>query len=144
MCRELNDKEKNIRRIRSSPGRGGFTLSEVIVASTLLLVSIVPILKGLANAHIVSSIVERKTRSLTLAQGKLDEIKARSIYDYGGSFEVNDGQLDTGYLCNVTDTSLGSNLRKIKIKIGYDADSNSILGLDEIEISIATQLAKRW
>ena len=144
MCRKLNDKEKNIRRVRSSSSRGGFTLSEVIVASTLLLVSIVPILKGLANAHLVSSIVERKTKSLTLAQGKLDEVKARSIYNYAGSFDASDEQLDTSYLCDVTDTSLGANLRKVKVEVGYDADNDSALDSDEIEITLATQLAKRW
>lgn len=144
MRRKLSGKEKHIRRLRSSRSRAGFTLSEVIVASTLLLISIVPILKGLANAHLVSSIVERKTKSLTLAQGKLDEVKARSIYNYAGSFDVSDEQLDTGYLCDVTDTSLGSNLRKIKVEVGYDADGDTTLDSDEIEIKLATQLARRW
>jgi Tfp pilus assembly protein PilV len=144
MCRELNDKEKNIRRIRTSPGRSGFTLSEVIVASTLLIIAVVPILKGLANAHLVSSIVERKTRSLTLAQGKLDEVKARSIYNYADSFDVSNERLEASYLCGVTDTSLSSNLRKVKVKVGYDADSDNSLDPDEVEITLTTQLAKRW
>lgn len=144
MCRELNDKEKNVRRFRSAQSRAGFTLSEVIVASTLLLVAIIPILKGLANAHMVASIVERKTKSLSLAQGKLDEVKARSIYSYASSFDVSDEQLETGYLCDVTDTSLGANLRKVKVEVGFDADGDSALSSDEIEITLATQLAKRW
>ena len=145
MCRELGDKEKYLRRVRSSSkNRGGFTLSEVVVASTLLLISIVPILKGLTNAHLVSSIVERKTKSLSLAQGKLDEVKARSVYNYASSFDTSDEQLDTDYLCDVTDTSLGANLRKVKVEVGFDADSDSNLDSGEIEITLTTQLAKRW
>ena len=124
--------------------RNAFTLTEVIVASALLVAAIVPILKGLANAHVVSVIIERKTKSLTLAQGKLNEVKARSIYSYASSFDVSDAQLETNYLCDITDTSLGANLRKVKVEVGYDADSDSNLDSDEVDITLATQLAKRW
>lgn len=144
MCRKLNDKEKNIRRFRSAKSRAGFTLSEVVVASTLLLIAIVPILKGLANAHLISSIIERKTRSLALAQGKLDEIKARSIYSYDDSFDVNNEQLETSYFCDITDTSLGPNLRKVKVEVGFDLNGDNNLEPDEVEITLVTQLAKRW
>lgn len=143
MCRELTV-IKTSRHERSSKRRNAFTLTEVIVASALLVTAIVPILKGLSNAHVVSAIIERKTKSLTLAQGKLDELKARSIYSYVSSFDTSSEQIETNYLCDVTDTSLGSDLRKVKVQVGYDADSDSTLDSDEIEITLATQFAKRW
>ena len=119
-------------------------MTEVIVASALLVAAIVPILKGLTNAHVVSVVIEEKTKSLALAQGKLDELKARSIYNYSSSFNSSSEQLETNYLCNVTDTSLGSNLRKVKVEVGYDADSDSTLDSGEINITLTTQFAKRW
>ena len=124
--------------------RKAFTLTEVIAASALLLAAIVPILKGLTNAHLTSVIIERKTRSLALAQGKLDEVKARSIYNYSSSFDTNNELLDTDYRCNVTDTSLGANLRKVKVEVGFDLNGNNVLNSDEVNISLVTQLAKRW
>ena len=69
----------------TSHAPAGFTLTEVVVASALLIVAISPILKALTSAHLNTTIIEHKTRSLTLAQAKLDEIKARSIYNYTNS-----------------------------------------------------------
>ncbi len=91
-CRMLDARR---RRITSHDNRAsGFTLTEVVVASALLIVAIVPILKALTGAHFSSTIIEHKTRSLTLAQSKLDEIKARSIYSYSDSFTENNTSLE--------------------------------------------------
>ena len=71
---------------RTQPRQVGVTMTEVVVASALLIVAMVPILKALTIAQVTGNAIERKTRSLMLAQGKLDEIKARSIYHYTDSF----------------------------------------------------------
>lgn len=122
----------------------GFTLAEVIIASALLIIAIVPILKALTSAHVTSTIIEHRTRSLTLAQAKLDEIKARSVYDYSSSYMETSTSLDGPYLCDVKDTSKGSDLREIEISVGYDFNDNSTLDGDEIEVTLATLIAKRW
>ena len=83
----------------------GFTFTEVITASLLLVFAIVPILKGLSITHFHNKVIRYKTRSLTLAQSKLDRIKARSIYHYTDTFRQNDLSLDGLYLCDVTDTT---------------------------------------
>ena len=124
----------------------GFTLTEVVVASGLLIVAIVPILKALTSAHLSTVIIERRTRSLTLAQAKLDEIKARSIYNYtngGASFAENNTSLDGSYLCNVTDDSADP-LKTITVSVGYDLNGDSTLATDEIEVTLTTLLARRW
>ena len=124
----------------------GFTITEVVVASTLLIIAIVPILKALTSAHLSTTIIEHKTRSLTLAQAKLNEIKARSIYNYtngGASFTENNTSLDGSYLCNVADDS-GDPLKTITVSVGYDLNGNNDLAADEIEVTLATYLARRW
>ena len=131
------------RKIRKS---AGLTITEVVVASALLLIAIVPILKALTSAHVSSTSIERKTRSLTLAQAKLDEIKARSIYDYtnsGSSFAENDTSLDGSYLCDVADDS-GNPLKTITVSVGFDIDGDSALATDEIEVTLSTLIARRW
>jgi hypothetical protein len=122
----------------------GFTLTEVIAASALLVIAMVPILKGLTSAHLSTKIIERKTRSLALAQGKLDKTKACSVYYYTDTFTEDDLPLDGSYLCNVAYTSAGSNLKKIIVSVGYDLDDDDILSDDEILVTLGTLVAKRW
>ncbi|MBA7618078.1 hypothetical protein ES703_25397 [subsurface metagenome] len=128
----------------TSHAQAGFTLTEVVVASTVLIIAIVPILRALTSAQVTSTIIEHRTRSLTLAQAKLDEIKARSIYNYGDDFTETNSSLDGPYLCNVVDSFVSANLRTITVSVGYDHNGNSTLETDEIEITLATLVARRW
>jgi prepilin-type N-terminal cleavage/methylation domain-containing protein len=68
-------------KAKKTRGRKGFTLIEVLMASMLLTIAMVPILKGLTSAHTLDVKIERRMRSLTLAEAKLEDIKARSIYN---------------------------------------------------------------
>jgi prepilin-type N-terminal cleavage/methylation domain-containing protein len=134
------------RKLKIANLPAGFTLTEVIVASALLIIAMVPILRALTSAHASSTSIEHKTRSLTLAQAKLDEIKARSIYDYtngGSSFAESDTSVDVSYLCNVTDDS-GDPLKTIAVSVGYDLNGDITLAADEIEVTLTTYLARRW
>ncbi len=124
--------------------RSGLTLTEVVVASGLLMIAMVPVLKGLTLAHMHTSIIERKTKSLLLAQARLEEIRARSIYHYSDFFARDNEPLGDSYLCNVTDTSASPNLREITVAVGQDLDGNNDLSEDEIEVTLATRIARRW
>ncbi len=128
----------------TSYAQAGFTLTEVVVASALLIIAIVPILKALTGAQVTSTIIERKTRSLTLAQAKLDAIRALSIYNYSSNFVETSTSLDGPYLCSVVDTTVSSNLRTIEISVGYDLNNNNELEADEVEVTLATLVARRW
>jgi hypothetical protein len=123
----------------------GFTLTEAVMASALLIIVMVPILKALTIAHVSTSIIEHRTNSLIYAQSKLDEIRARSIHDFiwllsSTEFNVS---LDGRYLCNVLDLPVSLNLKKITVSVGYDSNNNNILETDEIEVTLATLIAKR-
>ena len=114
------------------------------MASALLIIALVPILKALTSAHASSMIVEHRTISLVLAQGKLDEIKARSVYHYDDSYTETDSSVDGSYLCNVSDSAVSADLRQITVSVGYDLSGNSVLDAGEIEVTLATLLARRW
>jgi len=128
----------------TSRRRSGFTITEIVVASALLIVAIVPILKGLTAAHLNTTIIEHKTRSLALARSKLDEIRARSIYSYSSTYAETNTSLDGSYLCNVTDSGSGIDLRTITVSVGYDINGDSALANDEIEVVLTTLVARRW
>jgi Tfp pilus assembly protein PilV len=125
----------------------GLSIIEVAMASVLLIVAMVPILRSLTKANMLSSSIEIKTQCLVLAQGKLDEIRARSIYNFGssGSFTASNVVLSGSYLCNVTDTTITANLLKqITVSVGYDDNGNGTLADDKIEVTLATYVARRW
>lgn len=121
----------------------GFTITEAVVASGLLIIAIVPILKALTGMHVSSRIIEHRTNSLIYAQAKLDEIKAYSIYNYSDSFSQTNLTISGSYLCNVDDTSINSNLKKVTVSVGYDSNDNSALGSAEVEVTLSTLIAKR-
>jgi len=123
---------------------GGFTLTEVVIASALLIIAMVPILKALTSAHVTTTAIDRKTSSLILAQAKLDEIKARSVFHYSDTFTETNSSLEGSYLCNVDDSSVNTNLRKITVSVGYDLNGSSTLETDEIKVTLTTLIAKRW
>ena len=114
------------------------------MASALLIIVIVPILKAFTAANLSTAIIEHKTRSLMLAQTKLDEIKARSIYSYSSSYTEDDTSLGDSYLCSVSDTGSGSDLRTVTVSVGFDLNGDNTLASDEIEVELSTLLARRW
>ena len=132
------------RELKNSHRFKGYTLTEVVMASALLLIVMVPILKALTSAHVTGIIIEHKTRSLIFARAKLDEIKARSVYHYDDSYTETDSSVDGSYLCNVSDSAVSADLRQITVSIGYDLNGNSVLDAGEIKATLATLLARRW
>jgi len=153
MCRKLSRTIFAIGDLRMPIGNqnskignrsAGFTLTEVVVASAILIIAIVPILRALTSAHVSTTIIEHRTHSLILAQAKLDEIRARSVYHYSDSFTETNSSLDGPYLCNVDDSFVSDNLRTITVSVGYDLNGNSTLETEEIEVTLATLVARRW
>ncbi|MHB0945653.1 MAG: hypothetical protein ACYC3B_00600 [Sedimentisphaerales bacterium] len=122
--------------------RGGFTLTVAVVAAALLLIALVPILKALTQANLNSVIIERRTQSLCLAQGKLNDIEARSIYSFDAVSSQSNEVLIGSYLCN---TAIGGSgyLKTVTISVGMDVNNNGILNSDEIEVVLQSQIAKR-
>ncbi len=132
------------RKLKIASRSEGFTLTEVVAASALLIVAMVPILKAFTAAHLSTTNIEHKSHSLVLAQDKLDKIKARSIYSYSSSYTEDNTSLDGSYLGSVSDTGSDSDLRTVTISVGFDLNGDSTLADDEIEVTLATRLARRW
>ena len=78
-----------------------------------------------------------------MAQAKIDEIKARSVNNYAETFDEINTSLSGSYLCSVSDTSGGVNIRTITVLVGYDDNGNNVLAVDEIDVELSTMIAKR-
>jgi Tfp pilus assembly protein PilV len=124
-----------------------FTLVEVLVASMLLTVAMVPILQALAASHTLSRRVEYKTQSLVYAKARLDWIKAESIYSFDNDFTEDSTLIEGRYLVTVADEDLSpvnSDLRQITVYVGYDGNNNANLEDGEVEVGLRTLIARRW
>jgi len=130
-------------QFKSAKNKKAFTLTEVIIASTLLVLAMVPILKAMAQVNMNSVIVERKTKSLNLAKMQINQLQAKSIYNFDTNFSQSNLSLGNSYLCNITSQSVSTNLKSITISVGMDRNSSGALGSDEIEITLQTQVARR-
>jgi len=136
-------KYTRVNKLMAARRHSGFNIIEVTLASVLLIVAMVPVLRSLTKANMFSAEIEKKTQALVFAQGKLDEIKARSIYHYSTSFAQTNLSLGNSYLCNITDNGVDP-LRTITVSVGRDDNSNGVLSSDEVEVTLATCIARRW
>jgi len=132
-----------VNKLTAARRNRGINIIEVTLASVLLIVAMVPVLRSLTKANMFSAEIEKKTQALVFAEGKLDEIKARSIYHYSTSFTQTNLSLGNSYLCNITDNGADP-LRTITVSVGRDDNANSVLSSDEIEVTLATCIARRW
>jgi Tfp pilus assembly protein PilV len=123
--------------------QAGITIIEVVIASALLLVAVVPILKAMTSAQVTSRIVERKTMSLTLAQGKMSEIQARMIHNFSASYDETATVLSGQYLVNVSDDGHASR-KTISVSVGFDDDDNNALTSAEVLITLTTLVAMHY
>jgi hypothetical protein len=119
------------------------TLTEVIVASALLVISIAPLLKALTLAQVEDRALERKSWSLLLAQRELEWIRARCLRHYETCYRVNSKALGAGYACTVTD-NVESRLRTVSVSVGLDQNGDGILSAGEVEVTLSTRLARPW
>jgi len=123
--------------------RKGFTLSEIIVASALLIIAMVPILKALTQIHVNSMVINRRTQSLCLAKMKINQLQAKSIYNFDDIVSENNLSLGDSYLGNITNETVNSNLKTITVSVGMDRNSSGALDGSEIEITLKTRIARR-
>ncbi len=121
-----------------------FTLVEVLVASLLLTVAMVPILRALTASHMLDRKVEYKTHSLVFVKAELDRIKAESIYNFDTDFTKDSSVIEGDYLVSVDDVPSEANLRQISVFVGYDRNYNQILEDDEIEVALRSLITRRW
>jgi len=122
--------------------RPGVTLTEVVVASALLVISVVPLLKALTLAQVEDRAIERRSWSLLLAQRELECLRARCLGHYDACYGVNSETLGDGYLCTVMDDEHPS-LRTVTVSVGLDQNGDGVLAPGEVEVSLSTRLAKR-
>ncbi|NQV33873.1 MAG: hypothetical protein HQ515_14360 [Phycisphaeraceae bacterium] len=122
--------------------QAGLSIVEVVVAASLLVVAVVPILKALTVAQVTGRLMGRKTQSLVLAQAKISDVQARVLYDFSSNNDETATSLGGSYLCNVSDNE-DATLKTVSVSVGFDLNANGSLTADEVLVTLTTLIAKR-
>jgi hypothetical protein len=93
-------------------------------------------------AHLAAVAIEQRTQSLLIAQSKLEEIKAYSVYHYDTPFSRASVSVRDSYLCNIEDDQ-HPELRTVSVAVGYDNDGDGVLSASEIQVELTTSIARR-
>lgn len=133
--------ERRINSNRTRGVRGGLTFSEVLISTLILSLAMVPIVQAMGRVHFITARMEKVTRSLILAQNQLEELRARAVSDFSGSWTVSNQPLGGGYLGNIS-AEPDERLRTVSVSVGYDENGNGVLDGSEVSAVLRSRIAR--
>ena len=120
--------------------QSGLTLLEVLVASVLLGIALVPAFDMVTRGMVLARDVEVRSRAVFLAEREMETALAAAGQDFGTSLAKQSADLGGGYRATVTETVSG--LKKtVAVQVGFDADRNRTLSSGEVLATFATVVA---
>ena len=121
----------------------GFTFVEVLASVLLITGAVVPLITFSADSLSTSIEIERKVKSMLLAEGEMEKIKNILRKSFDTNFTAWSGDLGNNYRAVRTSSDVSSTLKVIGVSVGYDANKNSSLDSNEIMVTLTTQYAER-
>jgi cytochrome c oxidase assembly protein Cox11 len=118
-----------------------FTLVEVVAATILLALAVVPILRTLTTAQATGTTAQRTTQSLFLAVEKIEYIQALALNSFSTDFSTTNEMISGQWLCTVQDGQESTDLKSIRVAVGFDSNNNGQLDSDEQDVTLATKIA---
>jgi type II secretory pathway component PulJ len=116
------------------------TLMEVLIASALLAVALVPIFQVLTRGMTLARDVQLRTTAAFLAEKEMETALATAVGDFGIDLTKSSEDLGDGYL--VTVNGVDEKLRKtFSVQVGWDTDGDGTLDGDEVLVTFATRAA---
>ena len=120
--------------------RTGLTLMEVLVASALLGIALVPAFDMVTRGMVLARDVEVRSRAVFLAEREMETALAAAGQNFSTSLAKQSQDLGGGYRATVTETVSG--LKKtVAVQVGFDADRNGALSSGEVLVTFATVVA---
>jgi len=120
--------------------RTGLTLMEVLVASALLGLALVPAFDMVTRGMVLARDVEVRSRAVFLAEREMETALAAATENFSTSLVKPSADLGDGYRATVTETVSG--LKKtVTVQVGLDADGNGALSNGEVLATFATVVA---
>jgi len=124
----------------------GFTLIELMLATAILVISIIPITMMLPRMLTENRIVERENRAVFLGQLKMEETKTKALTYFNSDYSVTSATAfqspDNKFKYTVAD-NYGLDIKDISVTVWYDANDDNTLDSDEERIQFKTKIANR-
>jgi len=120
--------------------RTGLTLMEVLVASALLGIALVPAFDMVTRGMVLARDVEVRSRAVFLAEREMETALAAAGQNFSASLTKQSQDLGDGYLTIVTETVSGLT-KTVAVQVGFDADRNGTLSSGEVLATFATVVA---
>ncbi|MCP4650840.1 MAG: hypothetical protein GY853_12290 [PVC group bacterium] len=130
--------------------REAFTLTEVLAGIVLLALAIIPMANYLTQSFVISVREERITKTIFLAERKMEELKGKIIYDFNTDRDAKATAFtDPGYgnykyiVDDQTIATKKSGLKQIQVQVWYDEDGDKVIDSDEESVTLNTKIAQR-
>jgi len=131
----------------------GFTLIELMLATVIVIISIIPITMILPRMLSENRMVERENRAVFLGQMKMEEMKTKALtyfnYDWpsrpgGGATPTAFPSPDNEFKFTVAYVAgMDPNIKKITVTVWYDANNNNTADTGEEWIQLKTLITNR-
>ena len=120
--------------------RTGLTLMEVLVASALLGIALVPAFDMVTRGMVLARDVEVRSRAVFLAEREMETALAAAGQNFSASLTKQSQDLGDGYRATVTESTSGL-MKTVTVQAGFDADRNGTLSSGEVLATFATVVA---
>ena len=129
-----------MRKLRSK----AFTLVEVLGSMVILAGAIVGVILCNADGLAASKNIERKVKSILLAESEIEQIKGSLAQDFDQTYNNKDVGLGKNYFYEslVSNVPGRPGLKLVEISVGHDTNSNGKLSNNEIMFTLVTQVAE--
>ena len=120
-----------------------FTLVEVLASVFILAGVIVVLILCMADGLFTSWHIEQRAKSALLAECEIEKIKGALAESFETDFTSWPAEVANSYLAVRTADDLSTTLKLIQVSVGYDVNADSVLGADEIMVTLVTQNVER-
>ena len=117
--------------------RRGMSLIELLMASALLLIAVVPITDALWRGAALARDIQMRTKATLLAQQEMEAALALAADDFTRDPGKSSAPLGDGYLVTVTGVAVGLT-KTISVQVGWDRDKSGSLGSTEVLVALKT------
>ena len=115
----------------------GVTLAEVLVASALLGVALVPAFDMVTRGLVLARDVQTRSTAAFLAEREMEDALAKAARNFSLNVAKSSQPLGDGYLVTVTQT-VGSRRKTVHVEVGHDADASGALSAGEVLVALST------
>ena len=123
----------------------GFTLIELMLASMILVISIIPMTMMLPRIFTDNTSIEHTNRAVFLAQLKMEEMKTKVLTYFNHNYSENVTAFaspNNVFKYKITDNN-DPNIKTITVEVWYDKINNNTVDTGEEYIKFITKVCNR-